>query len=360
MDNCFTRDYSGLGSGAGQYLRKPKFIQTRSQILSRLSSLEKETDKAKFRNECLDLVNFLIKKKDDPPAFTEQKRWVPVLRNYFKHKFDKITQHGGCPMIFDPKEKNILELKYDALDFCETNNVYETKLRNFKKGGSRTYNCNSDSNCIKHCTEYKNWFTRNKQHFEEKRHLISESCTFKSSSSEFPTKQCNIMNPRMLNNIPKCLYTKPQKHSEHAPKEQKEISRSKLYQVNAKDSPVSQDQSPSQVERPPDGQHSPSEHQQRSLPEGPRSDQSKLQTTAEDRNPTSLSNLDTDTQDSITQKPDSITHPSSPQEILSSSIAQSPGSQELEARSYIDTIPAATEVLHLKAPPTTPVDSKIQ
>ncbi|SBT85740.1 STP1 protein [Plasmodium malariae] len=360
MEGCASRDYSGLGFGATQYLWKPEFIQTRNQILSRLASLEKKTIKEEFRKECLELTNFLIEKKDKPTRFTNPKSWVPVLRNYFKHKFDKITQHGGCPMIFDPKEKNILELKYDAQDFCETNNVYETKLRAFKKGGSKTYNCNSDSNCIKHCTEYKDWFTSNKQHFEEKRHLISESCTFKSSSSEFPTKQCNIMNPRMLNNIPKCLYTKPQEHTEPAPKEQKEISRSKLDQDNAKVSPVSQDQSLSQMERPPDGQHSPSEHQPSSLPEGPHSDQSQLQTTAEDRNRASLTNLDTDTQGSLILEPDALAHAAYPDETLSSSTLQTEFIQQPERDSNIEITPRAAEVSILKTFSDTTIDPKIQ
>ncbi|SBS96880.1 hypothetical protein PMALA_057790, partial [Plasmodium malariae] len=318
--------------GASEYLMEKEFIEARKQISSFTASLKTKKNKKEFRDECLELTNFLIEKKDKPPRFTNPKNWVPVLRNYFEYKFDKLTQHGGCPMIFDQKDRDLLELKYNALDFCETNKIYETKLSAFKKGVSRTYNCNSDPDCIKHCKEYKDWFTSKKQHFEKKRHLISESCTFKSSSSEFPTKQCNIMNPRISN----------------------------LDQVSANVSPVSQDQSLSQVERPPDGQHSPSEHQPSSLPEGPRSDQSQLQTTAADRTQGSLINLDTDTQGSITQKPDAITHSSSSQEILTSSIVKSSGSPELEADSHIKTIPSATEELHIKPPPTTPVDSKIQ
>ncbi|SBS97860.1 STP1 protein, partial [Plasmodium malariae] len=359
MEGCASRNYSGLGFAAGHYLVKPEFRQTKNQILSRLASLGKKKIQKEFRKECLELINFLIKKKDEYPKYTDKNRWVPVLRNYFEGAFKRITQHGGCPMIFDEKEKDLLELKYDALDFCETNKVYKTKLSAFKKLGSSTYNCNSDPNCIQHCTEYKDWFTSKKQHFEKNRHLISESCIFKNTSSHFPEKKCNILDLKTFNELPQCLLPKPDA-STQAPTEQKEISRSKLDQVNAEDSPVSQDQSPSQVERPPDGQHSPSERQPSSLPEGSRSDQSQLQTTAEDRNQASLTNLDKDTQDSITQKPDAITHSSSSQEILTSSIVKSPGSPELEVDSHIKTIPAATDVSHPKPPPTTPVDSKIQ
>ncbi|SBT85915.1 STP1 protein [Plasmodium malariae] len=359
MESCTTRDYSGLGFGAWEYIGNLEFIQTRNQILSRLASLGKKIIKEEFRKECLELTNFLIKKKDEYPKYTDKNRWVPVLRNYFGNKFDKLTQHGGCPMIFDKKEKDLLVLKYNALDFCEKNISYKNKLNTFKKG-SNTYDCNNDTQCIQDCTEYEKWFISKKEYFESNRNLVSESCTFKSLSSEFPTKQCNIMNSRMLNNIPKCLYKKTQEPAKSAPKEQNEISRSKLDQVNAKDSPVSEDQSPSQVERPPDDQHSPSERQPSSLPEDPPSDQTQLQETTEENLMENSTNLDSDTQSTIIKKPDSLIHSSSPQETLGISSLQPSTGQESNADNAIGTIPAAAEVSHPKLLRTTPVDSKIQ
>ncbi|SCP03049.1 STP1 protein [Plasmodium malariae] len=359
MENCTTRDYTGIGYGASEYVMENEFKEARKQISSFTASLRTKKNKKEFRDECLKLIDYLITIKDNPPKYTNPKRWVPVLRNYFGNKFDKLTQYGGCPMTFDKKDRDLLELKYNALDFCGKNISYKNKLFAFRKGGSSTYSCNNNSDCIKHCKEYEEWFISKKEYFESNRNLISESCIFKNTSSQFPEKNCNILDTSTFNKLPQCLLPKPDA-STQAPTEQKEISRSKLDQVNAEDSPVSQDQSPSQVERPPDGQHSPSERQPSSLPEGSRSDQSQLQTTAEDRNQASLTNLDKDTQDSITQKPDAITHSSSSQEILTSSIVKSPGSPELEADSHIKTIPAATDVSHPKPPPTTPVDSKIQ
>ncbi|SCN12498.1 STP1 protein [Plasmodium malariae] len=359
MEGCTTRDYSGFGFAAGQYVGKPEFRQIQNQILSRLASLGKKTIKEEFRKECLELTNFLIKKKDEYPKYTDKNRWVPVLRNYFGNKFDKLTQHGGCPMIFDKKEKDLLVLKYNALDFCEKNISYKNKLNTFKKG-SNTYDCNNDTQCIQDCTEYEKWFISKKEYFESNRNLVSESCTFKSLSSEFPTKQCNIMNSRMLNNIPKCLYKKTQEPAKSAPKEQNEISRSKLDQVNAKDSPVSEDQSPSQVERPPDDQHSPSERQPSSLPEDPPSNQTQLQEKTEENLMENSTNLDSDTQSTIIKKPDSLIHSSSPQETLGISSLQPSTRQESNTDNAIGTIPAAAEVSHPKLLRTTPVDSKIQ
>ncbi|KAI4839237.1 hypothetical protein MKS88_001781 [Plasmodium brasilianum] len=357
MEGCASRNYSGLGFGATQYLGKLEFRQTKNQILSRLSSLGKKTIKEEFRKECLELTNFLIKKKDEYPKYTDRNRWVPVLRNYFEGAFNRITQHGGCPMIFDEKEKDLLELKYNALDFCEKNISYKNKLNTFKKG-SNTYDCNNDTQCIIYCKEYEEWFVSKKQHFEKKRHLIHESCTFKKSSSQFPARNCNILDSRTFNKLPQCLLTKPDAPSQ-APTEQKEINRTEVDQLISKDVLTSQNQSLSQVERPPDNQHSPSERQPSSLPEDPPSDQTQLQETPEESSMENLTNLGVDTQSSITKKPDSLTPSSSPQKTLGTSSLQHLTGQESSTDSAIGTISAAAEVLHPKPLPTT-VDSKIQ
>ncbi|SBT85840.1 STP1 protein [Plasmodium malariae] len=361
MDNCFTRDYSGLGSGAGQYLVKPKFIQTRNQIISRLSSLEKETDKAKFRNKCLDLVNFLIKKKDDPPAFTERKRWVPVLRNYFKHRFDKITQHGGCPMIFEQKERDILELKYNALDFCELNNTYVKKLSKFKKGGNK-YDCNSNAECKKHCTEYKDWFTGKKEHFQNTKNLISESCIFKSSSSQFPKRECNILNPKIFNKPPQCIISEPVVSS-HLPPKENTLSSPNVDQIKTEVFPAPEEKHPSGKTSDSSPDSSTVNIPDSSLvhsPEGPSSDQSQLQTTSEDTSMENLVNLGVDAQHEDSELPRVLAHSASSEKTLSSFIVQSPGSPELETGSHIKTIPTATDVSIPKTPSSNPADSEIQ
>ncbi|SBT85850.1 STP1 protein [Plasmodium malariae] len=258
MENCSSRDYSGLGSGASQYLMKKEFLQALKQIPSLTASLKTKTSKNEFRKECLDLVNFLIKKKDDPPAFTERKRWVPVLRNYFKHRFDKITQHGGCPMIFEQKERDILELKYNALDFCELNNHIEK--------------------------------TNKKEHFQNKRNLIHESCIFKSSSSQFPKRECNILNPKIFNKPPQCILSEPVVSS-HLPPKENTLSSPNVDQIKTEvfSAPEAEHPSGKTYDSSPDS--SPFNIPDSSIvdsPDGPSSDQSQLQTTTED---TSMENL---------------------------------------------------------------------
>ncbi|SBT85766.1 STP1 protein [Plasmodium malariae] len=358
MEGCASRDYSGLGFAAGHYLVKPEFRQTKNQILSGLASLGKKIIKEEFRKECLELTNFLIEKKDKPPRFTNPKSWVPVLRNYFKHKFDKITQHGGCPMIFDKKEKDLLELKYDALDFCEKNISYKNKLTAFKKGSNK-YDCSNDTQCIQDCTEYETWFISKKEYFESNRNLVRESCTSKSSSSEFPTKQCNIMNSRMLNNIPKCLHKKPQEPTQAPPKE-KVLTDPELYQVNAIDSPVSQDQSISQVEYLPDGaSNSPSEGQSNSLSEDTHSDPPQLQTESEGNSETSLTNVTADTQSGHTEIAKDLKNLAPAEEKIRTSTVQPSTVQDTKTESITEPIMVSTKSLYPEAPSRSTADPKI-
>ncbi|SBS94681.1 hypothetical protein PMALA_044420, partial [Plasmodium malariae] len=171
MESCSSWDYTGFGSGTSQYLGKKEFKQALKQIPSRTTSLKTKTSKNEFRDGCLKLADYLIKIKDKPPDYTDPNRWVPVLKNHFGHKFKELSQHGGCPMIFEQKDRDLLELKYDALDFCEKNNEYQKKLNAFKKRGSSTYNCNNDAKCISECTEYSTWFISKKKYFEEKKGL---------------------------------------------------------------------------------------------------------------------------------------------------------------------------------------------
>ncbi|KAI4838710.1 STP1 protein [Plasmodium brasilianum] len=360
MENCDTTNYSGLGYGALPYIRNPEFIQARNQILSRITALKEKTLKEEFRKECLELSNYLIKLKNKPPKYTNPKQWVPVLRNYFKSKFDELTEHGGCPMIFEQNERDLLELKHDALDYCETIKVYEKKLRAFKKGDSSTYNCNSDADCIRHCTEYKDWFTSKNGHFQNTRNLISKSCIFKHLSSHFPTKKCNILNTRMLNKVPECLCIKPEATSQPSYKEKK-LNDVELDQNKSEDALISQDQSLQQMEHPPDGPpHRPTERQPDSSPESSSSDPSQLLTKHEDKSMANSDNLGADTQHTHPEITPANTHLVSTKETIQTSTFQPPFTQELQSDSDLKVIPASYGALISEIHPSTPVDHKIQ
>ncbi|SBS98603.1 STP1 protein [Plasmodium malariae] len=360
MENCATTNYAGMGYGALPYIRNPEFIQARNQILSRITALKEKTLKEEFRKECLELSNYLIKLKNKPPKYTNPNQWVPVLRNYFKSKFDELTEHGGCPMIFEQNERDILELKHDALDFCETIEAYEKKLSVFKKGGSSTYNCNSDADCIQHCTEYKDWFTSKNGHFQNTRNLIRKSCIFNHSSSHFPTKKCNILNTKMLNKVPECLCIKPEETSQPTYKEKK-LNELELDQNTSEDALISQDQSRQQMEHPPDEPpHRPTERQQDSSPESSSSDPSQLLTKHEDKLMANSANLGTDTQHKDPEITPSNTHLVSGKETIQTSAFQPPFTQELQRDIDLKAIPASYGTLIPEIHPSTPVDRKIQ
>ncbi|SBS99522.1 STP1 protein [Plasmodium malariae] len=358
MENCSSRDYSGFGSGASQYLRKKEFMEALKQIPSLTASLKTKTSKNEFRGGCLKLADYLIKIKDKPPDYTDSKRWVPVLKNYFGHKFNELSQYGGCPMIFEKKERELLVLKYDALDFCELNNIYVQKLSKFRKGGSSTYVCNGDPDCKKHCTEYKDWFTGKKEHFQNTKNLISESCIFKSSSSQFPKRECNILDPKIFNKPPQCILSEPAVSSQLPPKE-KVLSSSNVDQIKTEVFSAHEGEHPSGKTSDSSPDSSPDSTLVHS-PDGPPSDQSDLQTTSEGTSMENSDNLGAPTQGSLIQKPDAHTHSLSPEKIFGSSTLQHSTGQESNTDSDTGTITASAEVLHPKPPPATPVVSKIQ
>ncbi|SCP03007.1 STP1 protein [Plasmodium malariae] len=123
MENCTTRDYTGFGYGASEYLMEKEFIEARKQISSFTASLKTKKNKKEFRDECLKLIDFLITIKDKPP------RLLILNIGY---------QYLGI----------ILEINLTSL----LNMVVK-----FKKSGN-TYDCNNDTQCIQDCTEYEKWF----------------------------------------------------------------------------------------------------------------------------------------------------------------------------------------------------------
>ncbi|SCN44540.1 STP1 protein [Plasmodium malariae] len=360
MESCSSWNYTGFGSGASEYLGKIEFVEARKQILSLTASLKTKTSKNEFRDGCLKLADYLIKIKDKPPDYTNPKRWVPVLRNYFGHKFKELSQHGGCPMIFEQKDRDLLELKYDALDFCEINKSYQKKLNAFKKRGSSTYNCNSDAKCISECTEYSTWFISKKKYFEGKKGLTSESCIFKNTSSQFPEKTCNILNPKTFSKPPQCLLPEPVIPSQPPPKE-KDLSPPNVYQIKSEDLPATQEQSTFQGKLPTDtgSDNSPDIASGRS-PNRASENPPQLQTASEDNSEARLTNLTEDTQH---RHPEIINVPvfSTPeQKTTQDSVYQPPVDQDLNTEGNIKTKSLANEASIPKTFLSTPVDPKVQ
>ncbi|KAI4837664.1 STP1 protein [Plasmodium brasilianum] len=331
MESCSSWDYTGFGSGASEYRGKIEFLEARKQILSLTASLKTKTSKNEFRDGCLKLADYLIKIKDKPPDYTHRKRWVPVLRNYFGHKFKELSQHGGCPMIFEQKDRDL---------------------------GSNTYNCNSDTKCISECTEYSTWFISKKKYFEGKKGLTSESCILKNTSSQFPEKTCNILNPKTFNKPPQCLLPEPVIPSQ-PPLKEKDLSPPNVYQIKSEDLPATQEQSTFQGKLPSDrgSDNSPDIASVRS-PNRASEDPPQLQTASEGNSEASLTNLTEDTQHGhheITNVPVLSTPV---QQTIQDFVYKPPVDQDLNTEGGIKTTSVANEASIPKTFLSTPVDPK--
>ncbi|SBS99535.1 STP1 protein, partial [Plasmodium malariae] len=217
-----------------------------------------------------------------------------------------------------------------------------------------------DAKCISECTEYSTWFISKKKYFEEKKGLTSKSCIFKNTSSQFPEKTCNILNPKTFNKIPQCLSPKPDVPSQ-APVIENVLSEPKFDERNAEDDLISQDQSLPQVEHLPESApNSPSESQPNNFPEDTPSDPSQLLTTPEDNSMTHSDSSSEDTQHGDAQITSVPVFSTPEQQTTQDSVYQPPVDQDLNTEGGIKTTSVANEVSIPKTFPSTPVDPKIQ
>ncbi|SBS94464.1 PIR Superfamily Protein, partial [Plasmodium malariae] len=184
------------------------FKQVGANIISQVSSLKSENKKEKFREKCKNLADYLINSKD-PYGYIQEYIWKGALRTWYSKNFTGITQHGGCFMIFKNEEKELLELIYDAYDFCEKKEQYMQILSKYKKNNSSIYDCNSDQNCLSTCGEYKTWFENSIKQLQDKRSFIEKNCKNKKALLEFPRTKCNILKPETFNQTPVCIFDPP-------------------------------------------------------------------------------------------------------------------------------------------------------
>ncbi|SBT87275.1 STP1 protein [Plasmodium malariae] len=169
---------------------------------SKTSTLRSENNKAKFREKCQDLANYLIQ-NNNPPRYYEQYKvtWKGALNFWLKVYYRDLNKYGGCPLILEEKDKTILNLKYEEVDFCDKKkkDLEEIKQLSGKSKGTDIY--------ISKCNAYNEWIEQKWKHFEQKQNLF-ETCYKKTSlkkkkkgSSDFI---CDLMNPQTFQKIPDC------------------------------------------------------------------------------------------------------------------------------------------------------------
>ncbi|SBS97617.1 STP1 protein, partial [Plasmodium malariae] len=201
-----------------------KFRTIENVIKQKSKSLINEDDKNKFRKACLDLANYLIT-HNNPPLYYEHYRvsWKGTINNRLKVYYKKLDKHGGCPLILEEKDKKILELKYEEVDFCDKKkkDLEEIKQLSRKLKGSDIY--------ISKCNAYNEWIEQKKNYFKERSSLFG-TCYQKTDQkkkkrpSEFI---CDLTNPKTFEQISDCQVPYKLSTREAAPDNSEEVSQTK-------------------------------------------------------------------------------------------------------------------------------------
>ncbi|KAI4841147.1 hypothetical protein MKS88_000382 [Plasmodium brasilianum] len=199
MEECLSLPLNILGISFFRYKSDPDFRRITRHIISKTSSLVDQKVKSKFREGCKDLANYLIQNKT-APRYHDKVIWERALFSWAKPHYSKLNKHGGCPVIIEKKDLELLNLKYEVEDFCEEQKIKEQKIPCLKKGRINGNNCNEE--CASKIKEYNSWINNKKMHFNDKRNLILKNC--KNQPTYFPTKQCNILDTTIFKTLPEC------------------------------------------------------------------------------------------------------------------------------------------------------------
>ncbi|SBS99490.1 STP1 protein [Plasmodium malariae] len=208
MENCFTLNYGARASGYFTFISDQIFKNIGNKIREKTSSLIKVNDKEKFRIGCRNLVDYLVKNKFPPPYYSSQKsRWEGAIRDWYQKYYKGLTKHGGCFMIFEEEEKQILELIYEAEDFCEEKIKKRPEHSCIQKARTNPNNC--DSKCSTEISEYNEWIIERKNYFTKNKKEIYEKCRKNNKVLPFPKKNCDVSKPQTFKQIPVCNTRNP-------------------------------------------------------------------------------------------------------------------------------------------------------
>ncbi|SBS95641.1 STP1 protein [Plasmodium malariae] len=213
-------EWGTLGSSALRLYATQEFGKISKHIKNKIPSLINETNKDTFRSECLELIDFLIKNKS-APYYVDQSRWEATVKHWATSHYKQITKkHGGCFPILDYKEKEILELNYEALNFCDEKNNRINGIQCPIRGHRISGEC--DETCSSKIDEYNVWIDQRQKYFRDKKLLIKNSC--KNISQHFPNRPCNIFNSTTFKKHPKCTPSPSVSPGQHKPEEAKKLS----------------------------------------------------------------------------------------------------------------------------------------
>ncbi|SBS95265.1 STP1 protein, partial [Plasmodium malariae] len=183
--------------------RLPEFKRIENEIKQKTISLSKKNDKDEFRKGCLNLADYLISENKPPQYYTDYKvTWKGALNHRLSGYYRNLEKYGGCPLILEEKDKNILELKYEEVDFCDKRKKYFDEIRQLKEKLPN----NSDTYSSK-CNEYNEWIVQKKNNFDVKSSLFGtcyenrKQKKKRKGSSEFI---CDLKNSQTFQKISDC------------------------------------------------------------------------------------------------------------------------------------------------------------
>ncbi|SBS96309.1 STP1 protein [Plasmodium malariae] len=207
MDNCFPKYYDSLGTHNYAVRRLPEFKNIEKLVRQKTSSLINQHDKNKFREGCRDLADYLIN-NNNPPKYYEHYKvtWKGTLNYWLKGYYKNLIKFGGCPLILEEKDKQILELKYEEIDFCDKK---KRDLDEIKELSTDPKNYNT---YISRCNAYNEWIEQKKKHFEENKNLLRTCYQAKQRKKQKGGKMqkesseliCDLLNPETFREIPEC------------------------------------------------------------------------------------------------------------------------------------------------------------
>ncbi|SBT87646.1 STP1 protein [Plasmodium malariae] len=204
MENCIPKHFTLSGMSGYSLTRREPFRTIRTYIQNKTNLLKTANNEDLFREECINLADYLIGKMS-PPKSVSPTMWEALLKFYLNHYFKNLTKYGGCPMILKNEDKELLGLKYKEEDFCKKRTTVLKEIESLKQNNSGK----CVSTCLDKCKTYNAWIKQMQKQFEEKKSLFKYCYTKESSKKKTKklTKEsiCDIMNEETFKELSECI-----------------------------------------------------------------------------------------------------------------------------------------------------------
>ncbi|SBS93962.1 STP1 protein [Plasmodium malariae] len=201
MEKCLSLDLSVKGYKAFEFYIQPEFTRILSYVRNVTRTLYNENNKKTFRNTCLELASYLIKNKTPSRYYMhENERWEGALKDRVKSHYKPLHEKfGGCFPIFDENDKKLLNLNYEAENFCEENKNKREDILSQCSNNRHTTSSNCDETCYNRINTYNEWIDNKQKYFKDNEWLVKKSC--KNALNQFPKRSCNILDSKTFKKL---------------------------------------------------------------------------------------------------------------------------------------------------------------